>query len=135
MAHRPHYGNPAGHEDEIAVVRAIYDAFARRDVDAALRHVAEDAEVVVPATAAAAGRAGPYRGHDGVRQYFSDAERVWSELALQADDIRAAAGSVVAFGHVVGRAASRVVRRRVAWTWKIRDGKAVSLRVSDLGEA
>jgi ketosteroid isomerase-like protein len=129
------YGNPGGHMGEIEIVRAIYDAFARRDLDAALQHVDEDAEVIMPGTAAAAGRSEPYRGHDGVRAYFADAQRVWSELEIHADDIRATGSSVVVFGHVVGRAGDDVVRRRVIWTWKLRDGKAVSLRVNDVGEA
>jgi ketosteroid isomerase-like protein len=127
------YGNPGGHTGEIEVVRAIYDAFARRDLDAALRHIHEDAEVILPGTAAFAGRQEPYRGHDGVRQYFHDADRVWDELTLHADDIRTSAGSVVVFGEVVGRAGGEIVRRRAVWTWKLRDGKAVSLRVSDVG--
>jgi serine phosphatase RsbU (regulator of sigma subunit)/ketosteroid isomerase-like protein/PAS domain-containing protein len=129
------YGNPGGRTDEIQVIRAIYDAFARRDVEAALRHVAQDAEIIVPGTAAAAGRTGPYRGHDGVRQYFEDAGRVWHELTLRADDIRATGTGVVVFGEVTGRSGGETLRRRVIWTWKLRDGKAVSLRVNDIGEA
>jgi ketosteroid isomerase-like protein len=129
------YGNAGGHDGEIATVRAIYAAFARGDLEAALRHIDEDAEVILPATAAAAGRTAPYRGHDGVRQYFADAQRVWEDLEVHADDLRATGTSVVVFGHVTGRAGGEVLRRRVLWTWKLRDGKAVSLRVNDIGEA
>ena len=129
------YGNPGGHDREIAVVRAIYDAFGRQDLEAALHLIDEDAEVSVPATSAAVGRTEPYRGHEGVRQYFADARRVWERLDIQADDIRATGNSVVVFGHVVGHVGEDVVRRRVVWTWKLRDGKAASLRVSDVGEA
>lgn len=129
------YGNAGGHHGEIGVVRAIYDAFGRQDIEAALHLIDEEAEVNVPATATAVGRTEPYRGHDGVRAYFADASRVWEQLAIEADDIRATGNSVVVFGHVVGRVGDDVVRRRVVWTWKLRDGKAVSLRVSDLGDA
>lgn len=129
------YGTPGGVEREIATVRAIYTAFARRDVEAAVEHVSEDCEFDLPGTAERAGRAAPYRGPDGVRQYFADAERVWTELTLHADDVRAAADGVAVFGHVEGRQGSQVVRRRVLWVWRLRDGKAVHVRANDLGDA
>ena len=69
-----------------------------------------------------------------MRQYFADVRRAWERLDVQANDIRATGTSVVVFGHVVGHAGEDVVRRRVVWTWKLRDGKAVSLRASDIGE-
>ena len=129
------YGNPGGRDVEVATVRAIYDAFAHRDVEAALAFIATDIEFLPQGTAALAGRTVAYRGHDGVREYFRDAARVWDDLTLHAHDIRAATGSVVVFGHVDGRVAGEPVERRVIWTWQVRDGCAVSMRVSDLGEA
>jgi ketosteroid isomerase-like protein len=129
------YGNPGTRDAEVAVVRSIYDAFARRDVDAALEHVSQDVELHVPHTAELAGRQAPYRGHAGVRAYFADADRVWRELTLHADDIRAAAGAVVVFGHVEGITDAGPVRRNAMWTWRIEDGCAVSVRVHDLGDA
>lgn len=129
------YGNLGGRTPEVEVVQGIYDAFARRDLDAALELIAEDAELVVPGTTAQLGRTEPYRGHRGVREYFADAERVWSELVLHADDLRAVGGGVVVFGHVEGRAGDELVRRQVVWTWKVRNGKAWSVRASDVGEA
>lgn len=119
---------------EVATVRAIYEAFARRDVEAALEHIAEDCELIVPGTARLTGRSAPYRGPAGVRQYFADAERVWTELTLHADDIRAATDGVVVFGHVDGRQGDEVLRRRVLWLWQLRAGKAVRVRANDLGD-
>lgn len=122
-------------EQEVATVCAIYEAFARRDVEAALEHIAEDCELHVPGTARLTGRSGPYRGPDGVRQYFADAERVWTELTLHADDIRAASDGVVVFGHVEGHDGNSSVRRRVLWVWQLRAGKAVRVRANDLGDS
>lgn len=135
MPERWRYGNLGGPSPEVEVVRGIYAAFARRDLEGALALIADDAELVVPGTAAQLGRTEPYRGHAGVREYFADAERVWTELELHADDIRAAGGGVVVFGHVEGRVGDERVRRQVVWTWKVRDGKAWSVRASDVGEA
>jgi ketosteroid isomerase-like protein len=128
------YGNP-GLREEVETVRAIFEAFERRDVEAALAFVSEELEFLPGGTAARAGRTEPYRGRDGVRQYFADASRVWDDLTIRADDIRAAAGGVVVFGHATGVAGGEPVSRQIVWTWQVRDGKAVSLRVNDLGDA
>lgn len=129
------YGTPMGVQEQIDVVRAIYDAFARRDLEGALVHLAPDVVLTLQATGRLAEHDGAYVGHDGVRTYFADAHRVWQELTLHADDIRAASGSVIVFGHVVGRMGADTINRQVMWTWKLRDGLAVSVRASDLGSA
>lgn len=128
------YGDTGTMDREVATVRAIYAAFARRDVEGALTYVHEDIEFLPQGTASRTGRTEPYRGHDGIREYFVDAARVWEELTLFADDIRAAGRSVVVFGHVEGRMDGQAVQRRAVWVWEVRDGKATSMRVNDLGE-
>ena len=72
------YGNPGAREAEVDVVRQVYAAFARRDVEAALEHLDDDIEFVPAGTASLVGRAVPYTGHSGVREYFADAARVWT---------------------------------------------------------
>ena len=128
-----HYGTPGRVDREVATVRAIYDAFARRDVEGMLQHVADDCELDLPGTAQAVGRTDPDTGPEGVRQYFVDAEQVWSELTLHADDMRATAGGVAVFGYVEGRREAETMRIRVLWLWQVRDGKAVKVRANALG--
>jgi ketosteroid isomerase-like protein len=128
------YGTPGRVDDELATVRAIYAAFASRDVEAALMHIAADCVLDVPGTAELTGRSEPYVGPEGIRQYFADAARVWTELTLHADDVRAAANGVVVFGHVEGQANGRSMLRRVVWLWQLRDGKAVRVSANDLGD-
>ena len=127
------YGNPAATTGSIAVVRAIYDAFTRRDVEAALAFIAPDIEWLPAGTAELTGRTEPYRGHEGVREYFAEVEEAWEDLRLFADDIRVAGPGVVVFGHVEGRAGGRAFSTRVLWTWRVEGGLAVSMRVNDLG--
>jgi ketosteroid isomerase-like protein len=119
---------------ELEVVRAIYEAFAARNLDAALPLIATDAELYAEGTARAAGRSVPYRGHEGLRAYFEDVERVWDELTLYADDFRVVPGFVVVMGHVLGRRGDAELRRSVVWTWRVRDGLATYVRVADMGE-
>ena len=134
MARPDYYGNPAGLTDEADVVRAIYDAFARRDVEAALGLFSSDCELDFAGTARVSGRSGPYFGHDGLREYFRDVERVWQELVLHTEDIRVIPGSVIVIGHVTGRSQDLDVRRSSVWTWRVKDGRATSVKVADLGD-
>ena len=127
------YGNPGAADADVATVRAIYAAFARRDLEGALIHDAPDVVFEPSGTARLTGRTEPYRGHDGLREYFADAGRVWDELTLHAEDVRAARGSVVVFGRAEGRVAGELVRRRVVWTWRLRGGLAVWMRANDVG--
>ena len=76
----------------------------------------------------------PYRGHDGLREYFADVERLWEELVLHATDYRAVPGSVIVMGHITGRRQGLDVRRSSVWTWKVTDGRATSVKAADLGD-
>jgi ketosteroid isomerase-like protein len=134
VARPDYYGNPAGVTGEIDVVRAIYDAFARRDVEGVVACVSQDCELHLSGTARLAGRSGPYVGPAGVRDYFADLDRVWEELVLHAEDFRAVPGSVIVMGHITGRRQGLAVRRSSVWTWKVRDGRALSVKAADLGD-
>jgi len=126
------YGRTADAGSAVDIVQGIYDAFARRDLEGMLALTAPDGEFHLAGTASVIGRTEPYRGHDGLREYFAHVAQAWDELQIVADDVRATAGGVVVFGHVEGRIGEERVQRRVAWTWQVRDGKAVSVRVNEL---
>jgi ketosteroid isomerase-like protein len=128
------YGTPGEVDIEVATVRAIYEAFSRRDIEGMLQYVADDCLVDLPGTAERAGRTEPYRGPEGVRQYFADAMLVWDELTLHAEDIRAASDGVVVFGHIEGSHQGHAIRRRVVWLWQLQAGKAARISANDLGE-
>ncbi len=134
MARPDYYGNPAGLVDEIEVVRGLYDAFERRDLDAMLAGFADDALLHFEGTARLAGRTEPYVGHDGLREYLADVERLWDELVLHATDYRAVPGSVIVMGHITGRRQGLDVRRSSVWTWKVSGGRATSVKAADLGD-
>lgn len=128
------YGNPGGKDAEVAIVRAIYDAFNVDDVETALTYISEDVEVM-PVTAGRAGREAPYTGHDGVRQFFTDARTVWDHLGVHADDVRSASGGVVVFGYLDGvpKGSTEHERIDVVWFWRLRDGLAYSMHVNVIG--
>ena len=135
MSRPDYYGNPAGRTQDIDVVRAIYAAFNARDIEAALAYIAPDCELDLRGTAARIGRTKPYRGPDGLRQYFADVAGYWDELSIHAEDFRAIPGSVIVMGHVDARLGGEPVRRSAIWTWRVSDGKATHVRVADMGSA
>jgi len=104
----------------------MFAAFARRDIEAVLPYLDADIELQVPSTSGFAGRTGPYRGHQGIRDYFADVAAVWDELVVEPEDFRATDGAVVIFGHVHGRRGQRRIETRVLWSWKLRAGKVIS---------
>lgn len=130
--HEFEYGKIGAGGDEVDIVRAIYAAFARRDVEAALEHVDPDITFTPEGTARILGRTEPYRGHQGLREYFADVDELWDELTLHATDIRSTGGGVVVFGHVEGTIDGEPLRSDAIWTWQIRKGKAISARVTPL---
>jgi ketosteroid isomerase-like protein len=130
-----YYGNPAGLSGAIDVVRRIYAAFAARDLEAAIALLSDDCELHLRGTLDRIGRSEPYRGHEGMREYYADVRRTWDDLVLFAEDFRAIPGAVVVMGHVEGRVDGEPVRRTAVWTWKVQGGKATEVRVSDTGPA
>jgi hypothetical protein len=96
-----YYGNPAGLTADIDVVRAIYAAFAVRDLEGALDFVDPKCEIYVETTAREGGRKGT---------------------------------AVVVMGHVEGQGEQGAFRRAAIWTWRLSGGRAVQLRVADMGE-
>jgi ketosteroid isomerase-like protein len=133
MERPSYYGNPAGLTGEVEIVRAIYAAFADRDLDRALTFIDPTCEIHLAGTASEVGRAAPYVGHDGLREYFADVGRVWDRLEIHADDFRTVPGSVIVMGWVLGTREGETRRRACVWTWRLRQGVAVYLRMADLG--
>ena len=118
-------------EEHVALVRAMFEAFARRDIEAVLPYLDADVELQVPSTSGFAGRTGPYRGHQGIRDYFADVAAVWDELVVEPEDFRSTENAVVIFGRIRGRGGAQRIETRVLWSWKLRAGKVVAGAVFD----
>jgi ketosteroid isomerase-like protein len=89
-------------EGKIALVRDLFSAFDARDLDAALELVDDDVEFMVP-TADVANAGDPYLGHEGIRRYFGDVDRVWEELQISPHDFREVGDYVLVTGRVYAR--------------------------------
>ena len=114
----------------VATARLIFDRFSRRDLAGMLELCHEDVEFHA-VTAGIAAKGEPYRGHDGIRQYFADAARLWEELVVEPSEFHRSGGdTVVAAGRVYAWGVGRVIDAPVAWIWRFGpDGRATYGRV------
>ena len=113
---------------DIEVVKSAFAAFAARDLDRVLALADPDIEFTA-VTGEHAGRTEPYRGHDGMRQYFRDVAAIWEELRLTPRDFRASGDRILVTGRVSARSRSRTVSGSTGWIWRVRDGKVTYVRV------
>jgi uncharacterized protein len=114
-------------EENVQIVRRVFDAFVRRDVDGALEVMHPEVEFTAPATQELAEKDVSYRGHDGVRDYFDDVARVWKALEVFLHEYHDVGDDRVL---VVGRVRARGTKGRIVdgpaqWAWRIEDDKIV----------
>jgi ketosteroid isomerase-like protein len=109
---------------DIDVVRQVFEAFAARDIEG-LVALADPDVVFVAVTGGIVGRTDPYRGHEGMRQYFRDVADVWEELVLTPREFRQVGDAVLVTGKVSARSPARIATGSTGWVWRVRDGLVV----------
>ena len=110
------------------MVRQAFAAFTRRDMDAVRELLHPDAEFVAP-TGSIAGKTAPYRGYDGLKEYFADVARIWEELEVIPHEYREEGDQVVALGRVYGRGLDGLlVDSPIGWLWRIEGDKIIEGR-------
>jgi ketosteroid isomerase-like protein len=114
--------------DRLEKVRRGYEAFNRGDVDAALEFLHPDIEwhtYIVPGPGG-----GLYRGHDGVRELWADAQRIFGDFRNVPEEVFEAGDYVIAYVSVegVGARSGAAVQARIAHLYTFRDGKIASIR-------
>jgi ketosteroid isomerase-like protein len=112
-------------------VRALFDAFAARDPDAAAAVTDPDVTLYAQPTAELAQRREPYRGHEDLHRYFADVERVWRSFAVSPTDWRVAGTGVICFGTAEGvpREGEPTGPIPLFWVFQLRDERIYSVRV------
>jgi ketosteroid isomerase-like protein len=70
-----------------------------------------------------------YRGRDGLRSYFADADAAWETIQVRIDEVHKVDDRTVSSGelHGKGRASGLEVRLPMAWVAESRDGRMVRL--------
>jgi ketosteroid isomerase-like protein len=111
------------------LARMVFDAFNRRDLDAALEVVDEQVEFFAP-TAEMANDGKPYVGHAGMRKYYEDVAAVWQELEVMPSQMREVGDAVLVLGRVYGRAEGGYIQDSPAqWVMRFRDTRIGWIRV------
>lgn len=117
---------PPAPERERERVEALFDAFNRRDSEA-ITELCDDHMAFYPlGTAEQLGRAEPYVGPAGLREYLSDIDQAWDELLITPNLIERRNGSLLVRGRVYARSRQFGIRDMpVAWIWDLAEDKFV----------
>ena len=107
----------------VGLVRRLYEAFAERDLEGMMAVTSPDLEWFPPQTASMVERTEPYRGHEGLRTYFADVDRVWLQLDIIPREFRDLGDRVLVLGRVYGRGEGGYISDSPAgWLWRVEDG-------------
>jgi ketosteroid isomerase-like protein len=121
-------------QENVEIVRGIYDAVARRDAAAPFEVYAEDIVWDVSNARRGALMSKPvYQGHDGVREFWRDGLSVFGEINLEVEGLIDAGDQVLAVirEREVGRASGAPVETAHLAVWTLTDGKVVQMQVFD----
>src|SRR5215213_4866287 len=119
---------PETAEENLRVVRDLFDAFAVRDVSRSSQLV--DRGVMIEPLSTPVERRTPYLGVDGLRRYLQDLDETWDRFDVAIEDIRADDGEhVVAVGRIRARTKEVAVDDPAAFAFRLRDGKVVWAKV------
>jgi ketosteroid isomerase-like protein len=113
-------------EENVEVVRAIYEALNRSDWDAAFRLVDPDFEV----TFQRGPNAGTHRGRDTIEAVIEDQRQAFDAWGIELEKVFDSGDQVVALirSHLRPKGTEAEFDLRNGHIWTIRDGAALSLR-------
>jgi ketosteroid isomerase-like protein len=106
--------------------RSIYEAFNRRDWDAAFRDNSPDIELTTPPRGL---DAGTYRGREECQGYWEDFFAPYETVTTEPEEFFESGDQVVAFlkTRLRPKGSSAEIEVRTGHLWTIRDGTVVSL--------
>jgi ketosteroid isomerase-like protein len=114
-------------EENVELVRPIYDAMNRHDWDAVFHRAHPDFEVQVQRMP----HAGTKRGREQIQSFFEEYMATFETFALEAEEFFEDGDQVVVFVKVQAqiKGGSSALEPRIGNLWTIRDGRVRSLRM------
>jgi ketosteroid isomerase-like protein len=114
-------------EENVEIVRSIYEAFNRREWDAVFRDTAPDVELTTPPGGP---NSGTYQGREECEGYLRELITPFEASALQPEEFFERGDQVAVVYKVRARpkGSSAEIEIRNGALWTIQGGKAVSLR-------
>src|SRR4051812_9974678 len=120
-------------QENVEIVRGIYDAVARRDDVTPFEVYAEDIVGEIDQRAAGLMPKQVYQGHEGVRQFWRDAVSIFGEIDFDVEELVDAGDQVVAVirDRRVGRTSGVPVEATHLAVWTLADDKVIRLQTFD----
>jgi ketosteroid isomerase-like protein len=120
--------------DNVALVRKSFEAIRAWDIDTLLQLYAPDVRML-PLTGTRV-ESGGYVGHDGVREYISEAHDLWEVLEPVGEVFTEVGDYVLVTGRcrVRGRSSGAESNPVCAWVIGVRDGMIVSHHACESSE-
>jgi ketosteroid isomerase-like protein len=117
-------------QENVEVVRGLYDAFASRDGATPFKHYAPDIEWEGK-DAVIVGSPAIYHGHEGVYAMFHDLLQAFREFDFRPLELTPVGDHVVVavHEHAVGRTSGAVVDRVHQAVWTLQDGMVTRVRI------
>ena len=114
-------------QENIEIVRSIYEAFNRRDWDAAFRDQRSDVELTTPPGP----QGGTYRGRQECQAFWEEMLSAFEGTATEPEELVDRDDQVAAVVRVRARpkGTTAEIEIRNGHLWAFRDGKATSIRV------
>ena len=109
--------------DNVALVRRLFEAFSKRDLDA-MTELVDPGILFEPAPTFARPHRS-YLGHSGMRQYFDDVADTWERLEVNIQEYRHAGSYVLAFGRIYAAGGGSVADDPASFVWRLEGGKVV----------
>jgi ketosteroid isomerase-like protein len=117
-------------QENVEVVRKLYELFDRRDLDRAFPELA-DAEIELRVPLLYPDTPDVFHGRAGIERWIAMSDEAWAEWRFEPERYFDAESTVVVFTRLIAEGASSGVRleREVAHLWSVDNGRATSLQV------
>ncbi len=112
-------------EENVAVVKSFFAAFARRDLDAAAGLLHPEVEIRPAIVGGPEGIV--YRGLNGNRQFWGDIDAAWATFRIEPQEFRDLGERVMVLGRAIALAPGSGIAldQASAWIAEMRDGRIV----------
>ncbi len=115
-------------QENVEVVKALFAAFADRDLVAATTILDHEVEIRPGLVGGLEGTV--YRGLSGNEQFWTDIDATWAEFRIEPDEFRDVRGRILVPGRAFarGRESGVALDQPAAWIAEVRDGKILRFR-------
>jgi ketosteroid isomerase-like protein len=118
-------------QENVEMVRSIYDAVNRGDWDAAFRDQHPDVELTTPPGPVAGPNAATYRGRAEIQGFWEEMQTPFEALSVEPEEFFEHGDqiAVVVRGRMRPKGSSGEIENRTGALWTLRDGKIVSMQI------